>query len=208
MGAAKENGIHPIYALGSGFQPTGAAATLGSSDTGNGVYEAMQMGQNIGEAINRRVTKEQRAAADVMAQQAIEKGNLENENLALQNQRLRNGLKPPAFPSGTSGQIIEGQNDASSANLPPELLAATEDTLAGIKSAFQRFNVNGRIVLAPNPDFKNAIEDSPADWYVSGTRTIPTMIAADHDRFVRKYASKLANAIRSARSTARRAFYK
>ena len=105
MGAAKENGIHPIYALGSGFQPTGAAATLGSSDTGNGVYEAMQMGQNIGEAINRRGTKEQRAAADVMAQQAIEKGNLENENLALQNQRLRNGLKPPAFPSGTSGKL-------------------------------------------------------------------------------------------------------
>ena len=199
MGAAKENGIHPIYALGSGFQAPNTAAQIGvDNSAGNGVREAMQMGQDIGSAIYARGTKEQHAAADMMAQQAITKGDLENENLALQNQRLRMGINPPSFPSGSSGQIIEGQQDASSAGIPPEMLAATADTVSGIKQAFQRFNVNGRIVTAPSSDFKNSIEDSPADWYVSGTRTVPTMIAADHDRFVRMYGHKLANLLRRA----------
>ena len=149
---AKAAGLHPLAALGSAgamYSPTSTAGDL------SGGYDASwlgDMGQSIGRAVEAKMTREERAKAEAVNDEAnqlkLENMRLQNESIKLDmaNQLARDvsasqravrqaGL-PPSMPSlrtrsdgATVGTVMPGQGDATSSSLftvkPADIVAST-----------------------------------------------------------------------------------
>lgn len=109
MDAARENKIHPLFALGN--TPAGGMSfEVGGDEPDNRIGNWMRdTGQDIASALFKRGTKEDRAYAKVTADLAVERGMLENELLKSQIAQIRGA--GPAMPSG--GEVLPGQADSS-----------------------------------------------------------------------------------------------
>lgn len=100
---AKKAGIHPLYALGAqthSFQPVSA---------GDATASFAQAGQDVGRALDATSTSSQRTArfAEASAQLSLENMSLQNQMLASQIAKLRQGQAPPM--AGADRYLVDGQ---------------------------------------------------------------------------------------------------
>lgn len=141
MAAAEKHGVHPLYALGAPLSPS-INFTAGGDDREPRMNRmagaAADMGQNIGRAIYARGTPEERAFAKITAQQALERGHLENELLKSQIAQIRT--------SGPGNAVRSPDPRYPSQNVLP----------IGVSSAQPRYlpmvNPDGSITNVTNPD--------------------------------------------------------
>lgn len=109
MLGAKEAGIHPLYALGAPVLQNPGVSIGGSEGPERDWASA---GQNIGTALHRISTSEERDLARITARQAVERGQLENELLKSQIAQIRSSWTP-SINNGRS--IIPGQAQGKAA---------------------------------------------------------------------------------------------
>lgn len=155
---AKAAGLHPLAALGSSgafFSPTASAGVSGDVSGGYDASWLGDMGQSIGRAVEAKMTREERAKAEAVNDEA---NQLKLENMRLQNESIKldmasqlardvsasqravrqTGL-PPSMPSlrtrpdgSTLGSNMPGQGDASGSSLyklePPEVAVSHPQT--------------------------------------------------------------------------------
>lgn len=110
---AQDAGVHPLYSLGASIPTFSPVSQNQVAPPGirTGIGKA---GQDISRAVAATSTEAQRYTSSRMAELAVQRGQLENENLRLQNRRLTAQVGP-AFPapSASAGLIIDGQGDSS-----------------------------------------------------------------------------------------------
>lgn len=106
MEAARENGVHPLVALGIPPASVGGESYIG--DVGPSSSIASEMGQGIGRAVEAYATKDERALTAQLQKLAVERSMLENENLKSDN-ALKRAQLAPALPFGSA--MIAGQGD-------------------------------------------------------------------------------------------------
>lgn len=106
MEAARENGIHPLVALGIPPSSVGGESYIG--DVGPSASIASDMGQGIGRAVEAYATKDERALTAQLQKLAVERSMLENESLK-SDVALKRAQLAPALPFGKA--MIDGQGD-------------------------------------------------------------------------------------------------
>lgn len=106
---AKKAGIHPLYALGANTTSY-APVSVGNVNPASGLAEA---GQDISRALD--VTRSASGKMDAFTQTAqslqLRRMGLENELLASQIAKTRQGSNPP-LPTAGDRMLIEGQGDS------------------------------------------------------------------------------------------------
>lgn len=99
---AKKAGVHPLAALGMNPYQGGASITLGDTGGGSSPFSRLAAaGSDISRALAAGQDKEQRIFNQRVAQQTIERGDLENELLRSQIAQQRAQLPPPV-PTNSS----------------------------------------------------------------------------------------------------------
>jgi len=114
---AKKAGIHPLYALGANttsFSPS----YVGDTSFGTGIANA---GQDLSRAINATRSAPARDEAYLKTAQDLQLANaaLQNEQLAIQNAKLRASPNPP-MPSATDSYLVPGQTQSGIAAPSPK----------------------------------------------------------------------------------------
>lgn len=135
---AKEAGIHPLYALGTtpSFSPVSAAFR------GEDYGFVGRMGQDIGKAVNRIATHDEREANAAytrkVQQKTLTNMDLRNGVLAARLTRLMTADQPPAPPKRSGNRwLVPGQGDSVATmvkDIPLERVAGApgrKDTEAG-----------------------------------------------------------------------------
>ena len=168
---AKAAGIHPLYALGAQTMP--AAPSYVGDNFGKSIADA---GQDISRAIDSTRTGAERTASRVQAL-TIERGELENELIRTQIRRLNQQSGPP----GPGGEYnLDGQTGSGVKLVPREVTMGKDSYEAGAAPANTRYTFNGDdSIRAGSNDFMQSIEDTPAHWYYTSTRTLPDMAWSD-----------------------------
>lgn len=154
---AKAAGLHPLAALGA--QTMSPSASLGATD-----YSYLAgMGQDIGRAIQSKMTKQERAEQQAYDQQMrqlnLRRGELENRYLEAQISSVNRTALPPSMPSAGSTAGLAGQSDA----IPEEVL---------LRDAF------GKTSLAQNSDVVIGADENLPAFAQSNIRTFKRL--AEH----------------------------
>lgn len=140
--AAKESGVHPLYAFGAAQGVPSSNVMLGGQDDRSSRWQTLaDAGQNLGTALHRLGNKEERAMAAVTARQAMERGDLENELLKSQIAQIRSTMNP-AFPGGSYQSIIPGQGDGATVTVPSQMISNSKGFMheeAGGTPIYKRF---------------------------------------------------------------------
>lgn len=107
---AKAAGIHPLFALGANttsFSPVSVGTT---ADTSMGDM-ARGMGQDLSRAVQatRTATEKETAYQDAVKDLTLKKAGLENEYLAAQIAKIKQG-STPSMPSGGKGTTFDPAN--------------------------------------------------------------------------------------------------
>ena len=155
----QDAGVHPLYALGAGGAQPMMPQTIGTMPAERDFASA---GQNIGSALYRMASPNERRFAEITAAQAIDRGELENELLKTQIAQIRASMVPP-FSVGNGHELIPDQaNSTAGVKIVPK-----EDTLnfsgeqPGLRSGLQWFELPGiGKVRMPSNEFAEAGEDS------------------------------------------------
>lgn len=152
---AKLAGLHPLAALGA--QTMSPSASFGATD-----YSYLSgMGQDIGRAIQAKMTKQERAAQQAYDQQIrqlnLRRSELENQFLEAQISSINRTALPPSMPSTGSTSGLAGQGDA----IPEEVL---------LRDAF------GQTSLAQNPDTVIGADENLPAFVQSNSRTFKRLI--------------------------------
>lgn len=158
MGAAKENGVHPLYALGVAPQ-AGIQNYVGqdtSSENASGI--AHDMGQNIGRALASKMSPEERAYTERTAAQALERGDLENELLKSQIAQIRSTTNP-SVSVNDKGMIIPGQGDGRVVELPSEIINGDLTDPRRQPGNMTTYQIDAAGGIAPSKDAKNSMDD-------------------------------------------------
>lgn len=162
MQAAKENGVHPLVALG--MPPSGGPSfSVGGEDNSAVGDMISDVGQNIGSAVARSQSPEQRLTQSVISKQAVERGDLENELLKTQIASMRASMSP-AIPTSNAGEMIAGQADSGTDYLNNQLIKHenSEGKEAGSPSSWTTVKTkSGLDIMLPSKDFQDRAEDIP-----------------------------------------------
>lgn len=148
---AKAAGVHPLYALGAN---TASFAPVSVGDTSMGTTLA-NVGQDIGSAINRTRTGNEKAAAQLTSL-AIDKAGLENDLLRSQIARM-NQTSSPGMPSGTASGPLAGQGDIQ--RLPSQIDASDPSNISRQAGDINTFRIDTEGGIVPSERMKNAIDD-------------------------------------------------
>lgn len=107
---AKKAGIHPLYALGA--NTTAASPSyVGDTSFGTGIANA---GQDIGRAIDSTRSSSARLDAymKTMRDLQVQNAALQNEQLAIQNAKLRQVGSAPPMPTSGDRYLVDGQSQS------------------------------------------------------------------------------------------------
>lgn len=112
---AKKAGIHPAFALGANTA-SASPSYVGDSSFGTGIANA---GQDLGRAINATRSSSDRVSAQVKTMNDLQLQNaaLQNEQLAIQNAKLRASPNPPMPTSGDTYNL-DGQSASGLRSVP------------------------------------------------------------------------------------------
>lgn len=177
-GAAKEYGIHPLYALGANVT-NGPIASIGGEREPSSTQIANDFGQNIGAAVHRLANKDERALAARTAQQAVERGDLENELLKSQIAQIRSSLTPGLHTGGA--QMIPGQSQTGLAEIPKEVFKDLGGGMEpGSPPGMGKMKYKGSDVRIPGKAWADAnLDDGPANWMIQLMNTVPDLAKAE-----------------------------
>lgn len=194
---AERAGVHPLYALGA---PPAAPLDFQMGTRGDDTVSRLaEMGQNIGNAVHRMGTKEERAFGMITARLAVERGELENELLKSQIAQI-NANMTPGISTNNNGQIIPGQANGAIAVVPSESISTARRN-RGVEAATTPSNkiyvgFDGRPILSPNSQFAESLE---GNWPVGMMQnlvhnTLPfyakVVIPHEFKKFVRRGRSR------------------
>lgn len=165
---AKKAGIHPLYALGAtpySYSPASTAFTA----TGSGDAFS-QVGQNIERA--RIAGMSQRERAEAAAQAIIRQKqesvifNLQAENMALENDKLRSQiaqLNSPGTGPGVS-TAAPGSVNINPDNVVVGSVGEPARSPGEVTDYSFQAQPGGRYGIVPSYDTKQRIEDMPSEW--------------------------------------------
>lgn len=178
MAAAKRAGVHPLVALGI---PTssGGGFSIGSDESNDTLSRIGEMGQNIGAALHRSQSPDERGFSAITAKQAVERGDLENELLKTQIAQIRASMVPAVYNGG--GQMIAGQGQTGTATVLKEIFSGSKDGMeVGNPPGLATINYKGSKVRVPSKGMADAnIEEGPAAWVVQLMNTVPDIAWAE-----------------------------
>lgn len=178
MDGAKENGIHPLYAMGAPTAP-GTVYQVGGDNNQSAI--ANEMGQNIGAAISRAGNKSEREYAAATAAIALERGELENELLKSQIAQIRASHVPAA---GIGSEILAGQSDAVEKVPSIQTMhgrSAPTGEGGAITDVGYAHVTPSRLQVVPSADMKNRMEDDfiqQLKWH--GRHSVPLWSDMQH----------------------------
>lgn len=158
---AERAGVHPLYALGAQVAPY-APVSVGGDYEPSGFQRVSEMGQNLGSAISRMSTKEERAYGAITAAQSVERGHLENELLRSQIAQIR-AASTPGISLNNRGELIPGQGNSKSIVVNPSETISTSKTNRGVEAAAPPANTifvgyDGMPIVSPNQQLSESME--------------------------------------------------
>lgn len=189
---AKQSGIHPLYALGAPtYNSSFSAGDFGSS--GGALSDLGAAGQNIGAALHRMSTPEDRELGRITAGLAVERGHLENELLKSQIAQIQASINP-AIPTNTQRQIIPGQQDSMTPAMYDKL-----PTPVGVGGSqplhVMAVDENGDVFPVYNTNGLGDNEMAQAAHFLR--YSVPSYIDAKVARPFRRWYGRLAGAVRN-----------
>lgn len=173
---ARENGIHPLMALGQMPSYSGIAAP--SSAPQRDLSSFANAGTDLARAVTAGQTNLEKLQERLLTAQ-IEGQEIDNVSRASQVARTNQPGNPPGMPQGVR-------------TIPKEVIANMGSHELGIAAAEQIFNYKGVPIPTMSGDMANAgMDDGPAHAYYQIQNTIPRMFARDADLFTKRSAEKL-----------------
>lgn len=159
---AARRGIHPLAALGVQPYSASPAFMAGSSPS------LPSMGQNIGNAVQRTLDRNQRAQSSAMDALQLENASLQNDYLRAQITKIQSTIAPPMF--GGTGMIgaagIPGQSSGVALNPNDITMSDAPSKDAGFHNTYSvAKGADGSYSILPGNELKQLSEDfGPLSW--------------------------------------------
>lgn len=177
---AKNNGIHPIYALGAPTFNT-PPMQVGSGGGSNFGDTFASVGQDLGRAFHAYSTREERAIAAKDAALTLENKSLQNDLLRSQIRSVNSAGSPPGM---SSNPFIPGQA-ASAVEIQPTVARPRGDYNqrgTNEKPFYQVVNGPGGRMVTASDDVLEMMEQDPLlipQWYGNMLLGIPAKLGRD-----------------------------